>query len=213
MFAYIKGIVQHTEPLSGVVHRLVLDCHGFGIEMQTSQQTLSLIPELGQEAQIYTVFVIKETEALLFGFATLEEKELFSLLTSVSGIGPKLALAVLGSFTPQQLSDAIIEENDRVITSAPGVGAKVAQRIILELKTKIETWRHKNFIAAGQTATSNKSNSKSEEEASKVLASLGYSAAEIYNAFTAIKKQSKDLDIEGLVRESLRLLGTGSLTP
>jgi Holliday junction DNA helicase RuvA len=97
------------------------------------------LPEIGEMAHVHTVFFVKETEFLLFGFASLQEKELFALLTSVSGIGPKLALALLGTFTPQQLSGAILENDDKLITQAPGVGAKVDQRIILELKTKVET--------------------------------------------------------------------------
>jgi Holliday junction DNA helicase RuvA len=143
MFAYIKGIIAEKELSSHGAHRMVLECQGFGMEMQVSQQTFLALPEIGEEAQIYTVFVIKESEAILFGFANVQEKELFMLLTSVSGIGPKLALGLLGTFKPEQLCQAILQEEEKVITQAPGVGAKVAGRIVLELKTKIEAWQEK----------------------------------------------------------------------
>ena len=105
MFAYIKGIIAEKEMAGHGAHRLVLECQGFGMEMQVSQHTFSVLPEIGEEAQIYTNFIIKETEAVLFGFAEAEEKELFMLLTSVTGIGPKLALALLSTFKPEQLCE------------------------------------------------------------------------------------------------------------
>ncbi len=212
MFSYIKGILQEKETITNVAHRLVLECHGFGLEMQVSHQTLINLPEPGEEVQIYTVFVIKETEYLLFGFATLEEKELFLILTSVSGVGPKLALGLLGTFSPEQLSEAIIEENDRVITQAPGVGAKVAGRIVLELKTKIENWQQKNLIGKQNAQRLNPAHeSAADEEVRIILAGLGYSHNEIMQALLTIKKRSGENDVEGLVKESLKLLGSGSI--
>ncbi len=212
MFAYIKGIIQEKDAINSVVNRLVLECHGFGMEIQISQHTATELPEIGEEAQIYTVFTIKETECLLFGFIAQKEKELFLLLTSVSGIGPKLALGLLGTLTPTQLSDAILEEDDKLITQAPGVGAKVARRIILELKNKIEDWQHKNAVEMKYPGSSSKKEgSKIDDEARAVLGSLGYSPSEINHALSTIKKQTNENDIEGLVRESLKLLGSGNI--
>jgi len=213
MFAYIKGIVQEKEAINSIVHRLVLESHDFGLEIQISQHTSANLPEPGAQAQIYTVFTIKETECLLFGFATKEEKDLFFLLTSVSGIGPKLALALLGTLAPQQLAEAIVEENASLIAQAPGVGAKVAQRIILELKTKIETWQHENILESNYTGSVAKQSSLVDEEARAVLASLGYSPSEINHALSLIRKESQTNDTEGLVRESLKLLGAGNISP
>lgn len=136
------------------------------------------------------------------------------LLTSVSGIGPKLALGLLGTLTATQLSEAILEENEKLITEAPGVGAKVARRIILELKTKIEDWQNKNAVEIKYAGNSfAKQESAVDEEARTVLASLGYSHSEISHALSTIRKQSKETDIEGLVKESLKLLGAGSMAP
>lgn len=213
MFAYIKGIIKEKEILSSTAYRLILECHGFGLEMQISHQTYIILPDPGEEAQIHTVFVIKETEYLLFGFATAEEKELFLILTSVSGVGPKLALGLLGTFSPEQLSGAIIEEDERLITQAPGVGAKVAGRIILELKTKIENWQQKNMIGKQYSQGSNsKQESAVDEEVRTILGGLGYSPSEIMQAISAIKKRGTGHDVESLVKESLKLLGSSSLT-
>ncbi len=216
MFAYIKGIIAEKEMARHGAHRLVLECHGFGMEMQVSQQTFSVLPEIGEEAQIYTIFVIKESEAILFGFAQAEEKELFVLLTAVSGIGPKLALALLSTFKPEQLCAAIIQEDSRLISQAPGVGAKVAGRIILELKTKIETWQEKNLIASVHIQRIGSPHELAiDEEVRTVLAGLGYSYAEIMHTLTAIKKQHHATnlaqDVEGLVKESLKILGAGNV--
>lgn len=212
MFAYIKGVLQEKMAQGNAGYQLVLDSHGFGLQLQVSQQTFAELPEIGEEAQIYTVFVIKESECILFGFASQEEKELFLLLTSVSGIGPKLALGLLGTFNPKQLCEAIVQENDKLITQAPGVGAKVAGRIILELKTKIEDWREKH-VSDGEYVTSDRSdrNSGIDEEVRLILAGLGYSHSEITQTLAAVKKHpqagSLSHDVEGLVRESLKLLG------
>ncbi len=214
MFAYIKGIIQEKDAMSGVLTRLVLDCHGFGMDIQISQHTAAMLPEIGQEAQIYTVFTIKETECLIFGFASPDEKELFILLTSVSGIGPKLALGLLGTLSSNQLSEAILEENDKLITQAPGVGAKVARRIILELKNKIEDWQNKNAVEMKYSISpAAKKEFTIDNEARGVLESLGYSPSEINHALSTIKKQNKEIDTESLVRESLRLLGSSNMAP
>jgi holliday junction DNA helicase RuvA len=214
MFAYIKGVVTEKE-LTGHGHRLVLESQGFGMEIQVSQQTFSSLPEVGEEAQIYTIFVIKESEAILYGFAGRQEKDLFLLLTSVSGIGPKLALALLSTFKPEQLCEAIIQKNDRMISQAPGVGAKVAGRIILELKTKIEGWQEKNLIDSYVQPGVSQHYSAVDEEVRTILAGLGYSPSEILHTLTAIKKQheSKGInqDVEGLVKESLKVLGADSV--
>jgi Holliday junction DNA helicase RuvA len=214
MFAYIKGIVQEKEAMNNVVHRLILDSHSFGLEIQISQHTSAMLPEAGAQAQVYTVFTIKETECLLFGFATQEEKDLFLLLTSVSGIGPKLALGLLGTLTPKQLAETIVQEDASLIAQAPGIGAKVAQRIILELKTKMENWQHENMLEINyQDNTGAKQGSIIDEEARTVLASLGYSLSEINHALSSIRKETPTNDIEGLVRESLKLLGAGNISP
>jgi len=210
MFAYIKGTIQEKEALSAAAYRTIIECHGFGLEIQVSHNTLLQLPDIGEEIQIYTVFFVKETEFLLFGFATVEEKELFLLLTSVSGIGPKSALALLGTLNPEQLSNAILEEDDRLITQAPGIGSKVAQRIILELKSKIENWQHKNFTQRQPNVL--KQNSIILDEARNILGGLGYSPSEINQALSSIKKENVDDDVEKLVRESLRLLGAGNIS-
>ena len=211
MFAYLKGILQAKEALNTVIYRAIIEIGGFGLELQISQNTAVQLPSVGEETLVQTVFSVKETEFLLFGFATVKEKELFLLLTAVSGIGPKLALAVLGTLTPEQLSEAILEDNDKLISQAPGVGAKVAQRIILELKTKIENWQHKNLIQANSIDNSVKKTGIIVEEARNVLSNLGYSSYEINHAFSTLKNGQTDVDLEGLIRDSLKILGTTSV--
>lgn len=131
MFYYIEGKVAHLDK-----NLAVIDAGGVGFQLNTTVNTLSRL-KTGERARLYTYMNVAENALDLFGFYELAEKRCFELLLSVSGIGPKAALSVLSVCTPESLAMAVVTENEKMLTAAPGVGKRGAQRIILELRDKI----------------------------------------------------------------------------
>ncbi len=207
MLAYLHGTIQQKEMTTGQADRLVLDVGGVGFELTVSRRTTMLLGQVGDEATVHTALTIKETEWNIFGFATQEERQVFGLLQSVSGIGPKLALALVGTLGPKQLAEAILAGDQKMISQAPGVGSKVAQRIILELKTKIEDWTRQRGLSTEAPASWN----SVSEEVRNILEGLGYTGTEINLALKKAREEKLDDDVESLVRFSLKVLGAASL--
>lgn len=133
MIAFLNGILRGKMAESAVI-----ECAGVGYSVGMSAFSLAKLPEVGQTVQIYTYLQVREDAMTLFGFSDLEEKALFEKLISVSGVGPKVALAALSSFEPQALSNAIISQDAKTVARIPGVGKKTAQRIILELQGSLD---------------------------------------------------------------------------
>jgi Holliday junction DNA helicase RuvA len=208
MLAYLHGTIALKEMTTGQADRLVLDVGGVGFELTVSRRTLMLLGLPGDEATVHTALTIRETEWNLFGFATQDERQVFGLLQSVSGIGPKLALALVGTLGPQQLAEAILAGDHKMISQAPGVGAKVAQRIILELKAKIEDWTRQR----GLTTEAPAGWSTVAEEVRNILEGLGYTGTEINMALKKAREEKLDEDVESLVRYSLKVLGAASIS-
>ena len=203
MIAYLRGTLQQRDITGGPSDRLVIDVGGVGFELTVSRNTLLAAGEPGDDVTIHTSLSIRETEWVMFGFASRAECEMFSLLQSVSGVGPKLALALVGALGPTQVADAISAGDQKMLSQAPGVGSKVAQRIILELKTKIEDWQGRRGMTAGAPIAG----SNSILEARTILEGLGYTATEISMAFKIMDKADDVEDVEVIVRQSLKLLG------
>jgi Holliday junction DNA helicase RuvA len=208
VLAYLSGTLKSKELSNSQSDVIVVDVQGVGFEINVARRTSANLGQPGELITVYTALSIKETEWTLFGFANLEERELFFLLQSVSGIGPKLALSLIGNFEPHSLAEAVLNEDQKLITQCPGVGAKVAQRIILELKSKIEEWYQKRF--ASQPTLAPQSNIG--EEVRAILANFGYTNTEINLALVESRKANIDEDVETLVRHSLRTLGASSLS-
>lgn len=191
MFYYLKGIVAHMAP-----YLAVIDCGGVGYACHTTSHTLSYLKK-GEQSTLYTYLNVREGVFDLYGFSTEEERNCFELLIGVSGVGPKAALSILSSTTPEGLAMSIITGDEKTLTVAQGIGKKIAQRIILELKDKLA----KGQIASpggesyGGTGITVIPENKSTEAAA-ALAVLGYSAAEVSHAL-------KDIDIEGLKLEDI----------
>ncbi|MBS2001529.1 MAG: Holliday junction branch migration protein RuvA [Cyanobacteria bacterium SZAS LIN-5] len=208
MLAYLHGTIALKEMTTGQADRLVLDVSGVGFELTVSRRTLMMLGLPGDEATVHTALTIRETEWNLFGFATQDERAIFGLLQSVSGIGPKLALALVGTLGPQQLAEAILAGDQKMISQAPGVGAKVAQRIILELKAKIEDWTRQR----GLSTDIPDGWSSIAEEVRNILEGLGYTGTEINMALKKAREEKLDEDVESLVRFSLKVLGAASIS-
>lgn len=191
MFYYVSGLVAHIEP-----YMAVIDCGGVGYACRTTSYTLSSIKK-GDKAKLFTHLNVREDAMELYGFATAEELNLFQQLISVSGVGPKAALSILSSNSPANLALSIITGDEKALTCAQGVGKKIAQRVILELKDKLakgQTISGAGERYGGTGVTIIPENKLSE--ASAALAVLGYSQAEINVAL-------KGIDMDGLTLEQI----------
>ena len=197
MYYYVSGSVAHVEP-----YLAVIDCGGVGYACRTTAYTLSKIKK-GEKAKLFTYLSVREDAMDLYGFASQEELKLFQQLISVSGVGPKAALAILSSSSPANLAMNIITGNENALTAAPGVGKRIAQRVILELKDKLakgQTVGASGENVAGPAVTIIPQNKLSE--ASAALAVLGYSQAEINVALKGIDIDS--LPLEQVIRLALK---------
>lgn len=200
MYAFIEGEV--CEKLNG---SLVLLASGVGWQLNCSNNTLQAAPPVGEKMRCYTYLSVREDAMELFGFATREEKEMFLQLTSVSGIGPKTALGVLGAMPLRDLNLAILLGDVNALSRAPGIGKKTAQRIALELKDKISQADVSAAAAPSQGAVSAAAlNSDAVTEAIEALIALGYSSTEARNAISQIKDQTDKP--EELIRLALRAM-------
>lgn len=201
MFYYVQGIVAHTAP-----YLAVIDCGGVGYACRTTNQTLSSISR-GKPAKLYTYLHVREEVFELYGFATESELSCFQMLIGVSGVGPKAALAILSSNSPESLALAIVSGNEKALTAAPGIGKKIAQRIILELKDKLAKGQigvsgEEAFAGGIAVIPENKTS-----EASAALAVLGYSQQEITMALKGIDLES--LSLEEIIKQALKKMMKG----
>ena len=191
MFYYVSGPVAHME-----ANLAVIDCGGVGYACRTTNNTLSHLQK-GKPAKLYTHLNVREDAMELFGFSTENELNCFQLLISVSGVGPKAALSILSATTPANLALSIITGDEKALTCAQGIGKKIAQRVILELKDKLA--KGQSFGTAGESYGGSGITVIPENklsEASAALAVLGYSQGEINLAL-------KGLDLEGLTLEQI----------
>lgn len=198
MFYYISGTVVHIAP-----YLAVLDCGGIGYACRTTNVTLSQLKQ-GSHAKLYTHLNIREDAAELYGFASESERNCFQMLIGVSGVGAKAALSILSCATADQLALSIITEDEKALTAAPGVGKKIARRIILELKDRLAKGQIGNGGAGesygGTGVTVIPENKRSE--ASAALAVLGYSNVEIAAALKGIEIES--LPLEQIIKQALK---------
>ena len=197
MYFYVSGVVAHVEP-----YLAVIDCNGVGYACRTTSYTLSQIKK-GDKAKLFTYLSVREDAMDLYGFVSQEELKLFRQLISVSGVGPKAALGILSSSSPANLAMSIITGDEKSLTAAQGVGKKIAQRVILELKDKLakgQTISASGESVAGPVMTIIPQNKLSE--ASAALAVLGYSQAEINIALKGIDIDSQPL--EQIIRLALK---------
>jgi len=199
MYAFIEGEV--CEKANG---SLVLLAGGVGWQLSCSNNTLQAAPALGEKMRCYTFLSVREDAMELFGFASREEKEMFLQLTSVSGIGPKTALGLLGSMPLRDLNLAILLGDVNALSRAPGIGKKTAQRIALELKDKVSQADVSDAGSPAAPSTAAAATSGAVAEAIEALIALGYSSTESRNAISQIRDQADTP--EDLIRLSLRAM-------
>ncbi len=199
MFYYVEGTVALIEK-----ELAVIDCGGVGYACHTSQNTCASI-RMGEKARLYTYLSIRENACDLYGFAEQEELNCFKQLLSVSGVGPKAALAILGIAPPSQLALSIITEDAKFLTQAPGIGKKIAQRICLELKDKLAKEQGSLPTGGGLVMTSKAGAVDAVSEAVSALVVLGYSQAEALQAMEGIQTDGTATS-EELIRACLKKL-------
>lgn len=195
MYYYINGTIAHKGQ-----NFVVVDAGGVGYQISTSIASLEQIGEVGEKVKMYTHLNVREDAMDLFGFATVEEKEMFLNLTSVSGVGPKAALAILSVTTPARFAIAVVTNDVKTITKAQGVGPKLAQRVILELKDKLKTEDLQLDSDSDDVVYSDTDN---RSEAVSALVVLGYSAND---AKKAVEKLDGTLSVEELIKKALAKL-------
>ena len=195
MFYYVEGKVAHIEP-----YLAVIDCGGVGYACRTTNHTISQLKK-GEAKRLYTYLNVGDGIFELYGFATEQELNSFKLLIGVSGVGPKAALAILSVGTPETLTMAVVTGDEKALTAAPGVGKKLAQRIILELKDKIAKETQELSLPASASGVSAGIGGKAAEAAA-ALAVLGYTQQDISAALRGIDVEN--LPLEEIVRQSLK---------
>ena len=198
MFYYLDGTVAELLP-----YLAVIDCGGVGYACKTTNNTLSRLKK-GQRGKLYTYLNVGEDVFDLYGFATQNELNSFRLLLGVSGVGPKAALAILSAGTPESLAMAIVTGDEKSLTAAPGVGKKIAQRIILELKDKMakESAATGLDFSGGPAPVQGTAFTSKATEAAQALAVLGYTSAEVSLALKGVDVEN--LPLEEIIRQSLK---------
>ena len=182
----------------------VIECGGVGYKFLASTKTLSALPQKGKQAFVYTYMNVKEDAVDLFGFADTNELELFKLNTSVNGVGPKIGIAILSDFTVDQLSLAIASGDAKTLTKASGVGLKIAQRIVLELKDKLASGLTVQSDS-GSASAADIADGSSPKDAIAALVQFGYSHSE---AAATVSKCDLSKSTEDIIKQALRLLST-----
>lgn len=190
MIGSIRGRLLEKNP-----PQILVETNGIGYEIDVPMSTLYNLPDIGAEVFLYTHYVVREDAELLFGFSTKAERSLFRLLIRISGIGPKIALSILSGISASILAQAVSQAELGLLTRIPGVGKKTAERIVLELKGKIDTVVGS---ADSQTPTSG-----AKADIISALVSLGYSERE---ALQAVKGLAADVTVNDGIREALKAL-------
>lgn len=200
MIEYIRGIIDELTPTQAV-----LEANGVGYALSISLNTYTAI-QGKNEARLYVYEAIREDAYQLYGFATRQERELFTLLIGVSGIGGQTARMILSAFTPADLANIVQANDERALKSVKGIGPKAAQRIIIDLKDKMM-----NFLGASEGAVTQEgeapiSNLAVVEEAVQALAVLGFAPAPTQKIVKQIVKDDPNIPVEGIIKKALKML-------
>ena len=197
MFYSLSGIYLHSE-----LGFVVIECGGVGFKCATTMNTLKKLPKIGEKATVFTHLNVREDALDLFGFADMGELNCFKMLISVSGVGPKAGLAILSELSPEQFALSVATGDAKALTRAQGVGAKLAQRIVLELKDKV---KGETFSASMdmQSLGNLPSEGGNTGEAISALVVLGYTRSE---ASLAVGRCDQTAKVEEIIKQALKQL-------
>jgi len=198
MYSYIRGALAEIE-----FDHIVVDVNGIGYNISIPTNCFDYLPSLGEDCKIYTYLYVREDAMMLYGFLTKDDLELFKQLISVSGIGPKGAIGILSALSADDLRFAILAGDSKAIAKAPGIGAKTAQRVILELKDKmsLEDAFEKKLNHENTPLVS--SNNQIKNDAILALNALGYSSTESLKAVSKVEITS-EMDVEDVLKQALK---------
>jgi Holliday junction DNA helicase RuvA len=199
MIAYLKGIVVDVSP-----SRLILDVNNVGYQIFISPREASAMPGCGEEVMIYTYLDVKEDAMHLFGFLSPDDLEMYRMLLGVNGVGPKAALGILSVLTADDIRFAVLADDAKTIAKAPGIGAKTAKKLILDLKDKLsleEAFEKKMEHTAQTAAAAGADDARSE--AVQALAALGYSSSDALRAVNHVEI-TEDMDTETILKLALK---------
>ena len=204
MYDYIKGVFTHKTDIKG--NYITIEAFGIGYRFEIMERDFITLPEINQELKIYAVLIHREDKMRLCGFLKRENRDIFNILTSVSGVGAKMALTLLNSFDVTDLVGFVLDGNYKELTRAKGVGPKLAQKIILELKDKLTTYQGSSSPTSN-TGVKSFTPSQNIEDAQLVMLSLGYDKNEVSQAILkTLEKISSSASAEEILKESLKIL-------
>lgn len=199
MYAYIRGILAEVEE-----DLIVVEAAGVGYNIYITGQMFDILLQRGAEVKIHTYLSVREDAMQLYGFPTRDDLKFFKLLIGVNGIGPKGALGILSAMSADDLRFAVLADDAKAISKAPGVGAKTAQRLILELKDKIsleDAFEQK--LANTADGTRQKNANAAQNEAVQALTALGYGASEALRAVNAVENAG-EMEVEDILKAALK---------
>ena len=203
MISYLKGFLTNITPQSPSGTYIILDVNGVGYKILVNERTISLLPEINAEVQIFTTLIHKEDSMILAGFFKAEERELFEILLGVSGVGLKMALALLNEISAIELIQAVLAENTKKLSKTKGVGQKLAQKLILELKDKMKLWQG----TREQKAPAKTLNTAGYQEAQSVLLAIGYTKEETEKGLgVAVSQLGEKANSEELLKVALETI-------
>jgi Holliday junction DNA helicase RuvA len=211
MLTFLKGtlVAKVEESMKGAFFVVEVP-GGMGFEVLSSRRSVASAPMAGESVTLFTSLVVREDAMFLVGFNSKEERDLFEILQNASGVGVKVALALLSTLSVSEIAQAVVSENYKPLTAAKGVGPKLAQKMVLDLREKMSSWRDTALAAVELQAEWGQFSQKSYVEAETVLLSLGYSREEVLRSFQALETApsvNRDSS-EEVLRESLRWLAT-----
>ena len=200
MYAYFKGILTEK-----YIESIVIEVENIGYNIKVSQGTITMLPPIGEMVKIYTYTSVREDAIQLYGFLSKDDLDIFKLLINVNGIGPKGGQSILSVMSADELRFAIVSGDAKMIAKAPGIGAKTAQRVILDMKDKVSLEdafaAEKESMQRGETAPL----SDAVREAVEALTALGYGSTEAVRAVKSVENAS-DLSVETLLKQALKYL-------
>lgn len=193
MITHLQGRLVEKTPTD-----VVIDCNGVGYSVNISLHTFSQLPT-SENVKLFTHLIVREDAQILYGFTTVTEREIFKLLISVSGVGPSTARTMLSSLTPEQILDAIAQNDLPTIQSVKGIGAKTSQRLVLDLKDKI-------LKVYGLTSISDGTSNTNKNEALSALETLGFVRKQAEKACDAVVKENPEASVEMIIKQALKNL-------
>lgn len=199
MYSYIKGELAEIN-----TDHIVIDVNGIGYMIYISSQALDYLPAIGEIIKVHTYLYMREDAMILYGFLTKDELEIFKLLITVSGIGPKGGLAILSTLSADDLRFAVLSGDSKAIAKAPGVGSKTAQRVIIDLKDKLSLEdAFEKKLEHENEKINIASNSQVKNDAVMALNALGYSSSESLKAVSKVEI-TEEMDVEDVLKAALK---------